>query len=201
MRSRYPFHGSLLLWGIYLGGCTSASHRPDAPDSLYKKEVSAGLEEIYVTRTTRTQFIQGATPACSTTPFPSVSEQHYETWSLGVRTSDARIVNTHEKRVGEFTACFAAVTPNGTIAMYSRGTTGSLAYSSIGECEFMQSKPPAPKLIVLNCSGDISGLPADYIGGYLTASSLSPTGGKDAVNVPGYLSTSVITMRLWKKPR
>jgi hypothetical protein len=63
----------------------------------------------------------------------------------------------------------------------------------------MKSKPPAPKLLVLSCNGDLSELPSPYIGGYLTTSSLAPSGGKEATHVRGYLSTSVITMRLWKR--
>jgi hypothetical protein len=194
MKFQYPLIGGLLL-GAFLWGCIPAARQADP---IYKEEVSAGLEEIYLTRTTRMQYQAGATPACSAAPFASVSEQHYDTWSLGLRGSDGRVVNTHEQRAGQFMACFAAISPNGTFAMYSQGTMRSLTYGSIGECRFMQSKPPAPKLIVLNCSGDLSGLPKGYVGGYLTASSLAPTGGKDAVHVRGYLSTSVITMRLWR---
>jgi len=201
MRSAHALASTVLAFSVSLAGCTTAGHASDASSSLYDQEVSAGLEEITVTRTTRTQYTQGATPACAGAPFQPVSEQHYDTWSIGLRSSDARIVSTHENRVGEFMACFSGLNPNGTLSMYAKGTAGAVSYTSVGECKFMQSKPPAPKLLVLNCNGDLSQLPADYIGGYLTASSLAPAGGKDAANVPGYLSTSVITMRLWRKPR
>jgi hypothetical protein len=180
---------ALLLAGVLVGasvaGCASGVHATD-------------VEEIYITRTTRTQYIPGATPACAAAPFATASEQHYDTWTLGLRAADGRIVKTHERLVGEFTACFGSVAPNGTFALYSRGTNGSMPYTATGECKFMKSKPPAPRLLVLNCSADLGVLPSPYVGGYLTTSSLAPSGGKDARDVPGYLSTSVITMRLWK---
>jgi hypothetical protein len=201
MRAGYTLAGSALTLSALLASCATTGHSPVGHEALFEQEITAGLEEISVTRTIRTQFIQGATPVCSAAPFPAVSEQHYDTWSLSLRTSDARVVKTHEKQVGRFMACFGSVNPTGAFAMYSTGTAGSLSYTVIGECRFMKSKAPAPKLLVLTCNGDLSGLPAEYVGGYLTTSSLAPSGGKDAVDVPGYLSTSVITMRLWKKPR
>jgi hypothetical protein len=194
---RARLHGALLALCTSLTACTHWSHSSLPSDSTYREEVSAGLEEIYVTRTTRTQYIQGATPACSVAPFSTTSEQHYDTWSLQVRASDARIVRTHDRRVGEFMACFGPVSPGGTFPAYAHGAAGSLIYSAVGDCRFMRSKPPAPGLLVLACTLDLSELPSEYIGGYMTTSSLAPSGG---VHVRGYLSTSVITMRLWKKP-
>jgi hypothetical protein len=182
---------------LSLAGCVSV-HEADPADAAYTEEITAGLEQIYITRTTRTEYIQGATPACAAAPFPAASEQHYDTWTLALSAADGRIAKTHERRIGEFMACFGPVAPNGTFALYSRGTHGAMPYTATGECKFMKSKPPAPKLLVLNCSADLSELPSPYVGGYLTTSSLAPSGGKDARDVRGYLSTSVITMRLWK---
>ena len=192
-------HSALLL-AASPSGCAFSPHQVGPTEATYVTEVSAGLEEIYVTRTTRTQYIPGATAACAAAPFSSASEQHYDAWSVSLRASDARMVNTHVARMGEFAACFGAVTPERSFPLYAWGTQGAVTYRAAGECRFMQSKPPAAKLLVLSCRGDLSGLPDGYIGGYLTTSSLAPTGGKSALDVPGYLSTSVITMRLWKKP-
>jgi hypothetical protein len=194
-----PRHFGWIVLFTTLAGCATVAQKSGGADATYESEVSGGLEEIFVTRTTRTQFVPGATPACAAAPFTSASEQHYDLWSLAVQSSNAKVVKTHDKRVGEFVACFGAIS-NGSLPMYSRGVMGSIAYASVGDCRFMQAKPPAPKLIVLNCSGDLSELPDGYVGGFLTASTLAPTGGKDAVNVRGYLSTSVITMRFWRKP-
>jgi len=182
-----------------LAACASTARKGDTPDAVYKDEIAAGLEEIYITRTIQTQYIQEATAACAAAPFAAASEQHYDTWTLSLRAADGRVAKTHERLSGEFVACFAPVAPNGTFALYSRGSNGSMPYTATGECKFMKSKPPAPKLLVLSCSADLGDLPTPYVGGYLTTSSLAPSGGKNATHVRGYLSTSVITMRLWKR--
>jgi hypothetical protein len=190
-----------LILVVTLGGCASHLVGDSRAQSPYAMEVTSGLEEIYITRTTRTEYIQGTTPACSAAPFSTSSEQHYEAWSLAVRESDAKVVGTHERSVGEFTACFGPINSDGTFGLYARGINDSVPYTALGACQFMKSKPPAPKLLVLHCSADLSDLPSSYIGGYLTTSSLAPTGGRNAADVHGYLSTSIITMRLWTVPR
>jgi hypothetical protein len=197
---RYDLRRAALpLCSLLLSACATPGPETNAADSQFKEEVRAGVEEIYVARTVRTQYTSGATPACSAAPFASASEQHYDVWSMSLNVSDGRIANSHEKRLGEFTGCFGRPGSDGTFPMYFMGTHGTIPYTLLGSCRFMQAKPPAPTLLVLNCAGDLSGLPEPYTGGYLTSSSLAPTGGANAVHVPGYLSTSVVTMRFWKR--
>jgi hypothetical protein len=198
--SRRSLVPSALLLAAWMSGCAFSPHQAGSTEAAYVTEVSDGLEEIYVTRTTRTQYIPGATPACAAAPFNSASEQHYDAWSVSLRSTDARMVNTHVRRMGEFAVCFGALTSERSFPLYAWGNQGAVTYRAAGECRFMQSKPPAAKLLVLSCRADLNGLPDSYVGGYLTTSSLAPSGGKNALDVPGYLSTSVITMRLWKKP-
>lgn len=50
---------------------------------------------------------------------------------------------------------------------------------------------------------DLSGLPDSYVGGSLVSSTLAPLLGANQpadAHVPGYLSTSVVSVRLWRKP-
>ena len=197
-RQGLPYRALLML--LLLSGCTGPAHRPSEADATYRTEVTAGLEEIFVTRTTRTLYVRGGTLACAAAPFVAASEQHYDDWSLDIRGDDARVVRTHVARVGGFTACFGPVQTGGRFPLYARGRIGSLGYTAMGECRFMKSKSPAAGLLVLTCSADLSGLPEGYAGGYLTTSSLATAGGTKALPVRGYLSTSVITMRLWKAP-
>ena len=68
-----------------LSGCAFSPQQTRPTEAAYVTEVSAGLEEIYVTRTTRTQYMSGATPACAAAPFSSASEPHYDTWSVSLR--------------------------------------------------------------------------------------------------------------------
>jgi hypothetical protein len=178
---------------VLLSSC--ASDRGTSEPSAYREEISAGLEEIYVTRSIRTQYIKGATPACAAASFDSASEQHYDMWSLREQSSDARIVATHERPVGSFVACFGPLGQDGTLKASMQGTLGRLTYAGRGDCRVMGSKPPAPGLAPLACTVDLSALPDGYVGGYLTTSSLAPTQG---AHVHGFLSTSVIIYRLWK---
>jgi hypothetical protein len=184
-----------------LAACMPASRKPDGPGDIYKEEIAAGVEEIYIFRTTRTDYVAGATPACSAAPFTSASQQGYALWSLEVRTADGRVVKTHEKPVGDFMACFSAIADRRTLRMFARGTTANVPWIGQGACEIVESQPPVRGLLALSCQGSLTGLPQEYSGGYISTSSLAATGGKDAAHVPGYLSTSVVTMRLWRKPK
>jgi len=157
---------------VAAAGCISTPGASGGSEATYSEEVTSG----------------------------SVSEQHYEEWSIAVSTENARVMKTHERAVGLFMACFSAPTAAGTFALYMRGRIGSVSYTAAGECKFMRAKPPAGKLLVLSCYADVCDLSAGYVGGYLTTSYLAPAGGRSAEHVRGYLSTSVITIRFWRRP-
>jgi hypothetical protein len=171
--------------------------------STYKQEVRAGAEEIYVFRTTRMQHKPSATPACAAAPFPSVTEDYYDLWSIELRTSDSRIVNTHKSGVGGFTACFGQPAQDHSLQMYAMGTVAHIPWVGLGECVALKSQPPVRTVVAFSCHLNLSGLPEAYSGGFVASSTLAPFLGKDqgpAAHVPGYLSTSIVTLRLWKKP-
>jgi len=181
--------------------CASAIQAAPS-ESSFKQEVKAGAEEIFVFRTTRTQRKPGATPACAAAPFPSVAEDYYSLWSIELRPSDSRVVKTHQREVGGFAACFSQFTRDSPLQMYAMGTVAKVPWVGFGECILLKSQPPVRTAIALSCSLNLSGLPEAYAGGFLASSTLAPALGKDAdptAHVPGYLSTSVVTVRLWKK--
>jgi hypothetical protein len=192
-----PAWVALLLVFAVCALCACVSGAGAGAERTYHEEVSAGLEEIYITRSTRTQYIRGATPACAAAAFSAASEQHYDMWSIRPQARDARLLGTHERPVGEFLACFGAMGPDGTFSAYTRGSLGPVSYSGTGNCRLMRSKPPAPDLLPLACTLDLADLPDGYLGGYMTTSSLAPI--RDT-HVRGFLSTSVITYRLWRTP-
>lgn len=200
LRTKLPY---LLLAGVL---CASASQAaPDqtgAAQSSYKDEVKAGKEEIYVARTTRTQHTSGATPACASAPFPSANEDYYALWSIGVRARDSRIMGTHKKSVGGFTACFGQLVQGKPVPMYAAGTVAHIPWTGVGECVVVKSQPPVKTAVAFHCLLDLSGLPEAYSGGFGVSSTVQPflKDQPPTAHVPGYLSTSVITMRLWKKP-
>jgi len=175
----------------------------DKLQSLYKDEVAAGIEEIFVFRTSRTQHTSGQTSECAAAPFSSANEDFYELWSIQVQAADGRVVNTHLRKVGGFTACLGQLTRGQPLQMYATGTVAQIPWVGVGECLVLMSQPPIRTGIAFTCHLNLSGLPDRYSGGILTSSTLAPFLGKDqppTAHIPGYLSTSVVTVRLWKKP-
>ncbi len=186
-------------------GCLISSLSAQAADSAdaFKQEVSAGVEEIFVFRTTRSEQQQGATPDCAAAPFASTREDTYDLWSIELRASDGRVVSTHRKPVGGFRACFTQLAQGKPLGMYAMGKVGNVPWVGAGECLITQGQPPVRTVLALNCELNLTGLPEGYTGGFATSSTVAPLLGRDAgpaAHVPGYLSTSVVTIRFWKKP-
>jgi hypothetical protein len=192
---------AILATLVALGSTQVNSATPSK--ASYQEEVTAGLEEIFVFRTTRSAQERGATPACAPAPFATVSEDRYNLWSIQLRASDSRVVKTHEKPVGDFRACFSQLAEGKPLNMYAMGTVASVPWVGVGECLITKAQPPVRTVLALNCQLALSGLPEGYTGGLVTSSSLAPLLGREqgpTAHVPGYLSTSVVTIRLWKKP-
>jgi hypothetical protein len=190
----------MLLVQVFLS--VPASHAAPT-QSAYKDEVRAGAEEIYVFRTIRTQRKPRATPACAAAPFPSINEDYYDLWSVELRAADSRIVNTHKSDVGGFTGCFGQSAPDHLVQMYATGTVARIPWVGVGECVALKSQPPVRTAVAHTCHLNLSGLPDSYAGGFVVSSTLSPFLGKNqdpTAHVLGYLSTSVVIVRLWKKP-
>lgn len=173
----------------------------------YKQEVTAGAEEIFVFRTSRTEGIRGTTPFCIPATFESAREDFYTLASLELDTMTGRIVNTHVRSVGGFRACFTGFSPAAdgqgqTLQMFAKGETAGMPWTGKGGCAAVSAQPPVRTLLALNCQLALSDLPDRYTGGLLISSTVAPVLGANAppdAHVPGYLSTSVVTMRLWTK--
>ncbi len=174
----------------------------NSKEAAFRDELKGGLEEVYVFRTTRTQRTRGATPQCAAAGFESTAEDFYELWSMELVGKSSRVTAAHLQRVGEFRACFGKAEAGKPFSMYATGTIASIAWNGMGECAPMIAQPPERTVRAFNCNLSIGGLPDFYAGGWLTSSTLAPVLGAGAppdAHVPGYLSTSVVTMRLWKR--
>lgn len=190
---------ALLVVGV-LGAVTT---RADSPRLAFENEVRGGLEEIYVFRTTRTARQAGASPACSSAPFQVANSDHYDLWSIGLRAADSRVVETHKRAVGSFNGCFTPLVPGRPLQMYANGAVGRIRWTGLGECRVADAQPPARTVVAFSCQLKLSDLPQSYAGGLAVSSTLATHLGKDTpamAHVPGYLSTSVVIIRFWKKP-
>lgn len=114
------------------------------------------------------------------------------------------MADSRREPVGGFRACLGHFTrENPVVQMYAEGTTAGIPWTFRGECRPVQTTPPVRGLLPFNCGGGLSGLAEQYAGGFISSSTLSAALGPDQppyAYVPGYLSTSVVTLRLWKKP-
>ncbi|MEP7245657.1 MAG: hypothetical protein ABI885_18560 [Gammaproteobacteria bacterium] len=120
-------------------GVSAGEAAPTA--ASFKEEVGSGVEEGFVFRTTRTRRTTGATPACASAPFPSFAEDFYDLWSVQPRASDARIVDTHKRSVGGFTACFGQPVQGQPLPMHAMGTVAHIPWVGTGECTPLKSHP------------------------------------------------------------
>jgi hypothetical protein len=171
-------------------------------ESASGSEVRGDAEEIYVFRTMRTRHVRGPTQECAPAPFASANEDYYELWSIKLRSRDSRLVNARQSAVGGFTACLGLLVVGQPLPMYAVGTLTQIPWTGVGECLPLKSQPPIRAAITFTCRLDLSGLPSGYAGGFLVSSTLAPLLGGDqpaSAHVPGYLSTSVVSVRLWKK--
>jgi len=165
-------------------------------------EFTAGLEQVFVFRTTRTARTRGATPNCQSAGFESNSEDVYQLWSVRSDAETARVTDAHVKPIGEFHACFGAATGQ-SFPMYATGKMGAIGWTGRGECALVTPQPPEAALRALNCNLKVDELPSGYAGGWLSSSSLAPVLGAAAppdAHLRGYMSTSVVTLRLWRAP-
>lgn len=201
MRSRASSPWTAFLPVLLAQAVVHAADAPGVADQ-HAHEVTGGKEEVHVFRTSRTQRVRGSTELCRAAPFESVAEDHYALASFTTDSATSRIDDSHVLPVGEFRACFGAAVTGQPIAMYARGRVGALEWSGRGECSGMPSQPPDRRVVAFNCNLTLDGLPPEYVGGWATSSTLQPVLGADAAadaKVEGYLSTSVVVMRVWRR--
>lgn len=193
---------NLLYLAVLTASLLSSCASRGMPRGAVDDEVAGNAEEIYVFRTIRTRHERGATPACAAAQFPSANEDYYELWSIALRSQDSRVVNAREKLVGGFTACLGRLAVGHSVPMYATGNLAHTHWTGTGECIPLKSQPPIRTAVAFTCRLDLGGLPTGYVGGSLVSSTLAPLlGGSQPANahVPGYLSTSVVTVRLWRE--
>jgi len=197
-----PRNLSVYLAALITALLSACATQDRSGEAVSGGEVGGGAEEIYVFRTTRTRHVRGPTEVCAPAPFASANEDYYELWSIKLRSRDSRLVNARQSVVGGFTACLGQLAVGQPLPMYAMGTVADIPWTGVGECLPLKSQPPVRTAIAFTCRLDLAGLPSGYAGGFLVSSTLAPALGGNppaAAHVPGYLSTSVVSMRLWTK--
>jgi hypothetical protein len=164
----------------------------------------ADLEEIYLLRSIRERQTPTATGcAASVTgfePFPSDAERFFSFWSVRSRPQDGRVVDAKRERVAELRGCFGATAERGRQNFYAEVRLGETSFRGSGECLALMTAFPEEGLFPVRCQLILSGLPAPFVGGLLTTSTITSGalfGGE--TDPSGYTQASIATIRLWKR--
>jgi hypothetical protein len=174
-----------------------------APVAIAGDPPPAGLEDIYILRSIR----EPHTPApnwCATTrtgfePFAKDPERLFSFWSVGVRGTDGKVVQTKDTRVAELRACFGATGEPARQNFFAEIKLGSMTFHGNGECLALKVDFPEAGLFPVRCQLVLSGLPAPYVGGLLTTSTMTSRAAFGGDSDPaGYTQASIATIRLWK---
>lgn len=157
---------------------------------------TAASEDVYVVRTVRASTVAGAAPECAAAPFPTRGYDVYDLRSVDVAADTALIAAPSGPTVGGFNACLGEFRQDGTFDMFSFGELNGSAWSALAHCTIVAAREPVEEAALLHCTARIEDPPAGYVDGLLISNTMTPRG--SALDVPGYVTTSVIVMRLWR---
>lgn len=199
-RNENLFRRSVWVLGVLLGSHFLA-HAQGARE-IDRSKHSAYEEEIYVARSVREARV-AATEFCakSKTGFDAdFFEDQYTLRSVASSASDGRVVNANVRRIGTGHACFGRTANRAILNFYLDLQLGKTTLRGIGDCRETNSDFPETGIIVWRCFLELSDPLGKYIGGQLTSntvSSLKALGTE--TDPPGYVQSSIATIRLWKK--
>lgn len=102
--------------------------------------------------------------------------------------------------VGDLHACSSPRSGN-KASFYGEGQLSGVSFKGIVDCLVVKLDFPEQGLNSFRCWLDLSDLPAEYVGGLLTTSTVSSARkmiGTETIP-EGYTQASIATVRLWKK--
>jgi hypothetical protein len=103
-------------------------------------------------------------------------------------------------QVGQLRACFGETANPLRANFYAEGELASLSFMGKGECQSPRADFPESGINVFHCVLDLTNLPRGYIGGLLTTNSVRSRQDIGPIsNPPGYVQSSIATVRLWKE--
>jgi len=173
----------------------SGSTQSAAAVSPERATQRANVEEVYVARARFSSPNLPVTSFCDPAQFPAdypvERERNYAYWSMSARSTDGVVVDENVQRLGGHHGCYS-VNKNGMIYAYMTGTFVGIPFTARGTCVFNPERAPYPGVSPYTCSYAFSDLPSGYVGGQVTWNGAT-------TDEPGYLTTTIGTIRLWKK--
>jgi hypothetical protein len=163
---------------------------PEAPSN------GSRIEDVYVARARFSSPNLPVTSFCDAARFPAdypvERERHYEYWSTSTQQDDGLLVNANIQPLGGHHGCYS-VNKNGMIYSYMTGTVVGISFTARGTCVFNPERAPEPGVSPYTCNYAMSDLPEDYVGGQSTWNGVT-------TDISGYLTTTIGSIRLWKRP-
>jgi hypothetical protein len=159
-------------------------------------------EEIYVIRSVRTSRIP-PTDYCaqSRTGFAeTLFEDRFAFHTVSTNTKDGLVANAFGAKTGSGNTCFGKTVDPDVLNFYAEGEIAGISFKGRGRCTILKKDFPEAGLNVSTCFLDLGGLQDRYAGGLLTSNTLvsrDVTGDKS--DPPGYLQSSIATVRLWRR--
>lgn len=164
---------------------------------------AADLEDIYILRSVREpQAPTASWCARSRTgfePMPMDAERFFSFWSVQSRPEDGLVVDARAKRVADLRGCFGPTDDRTRQNFYAEIRLGLRTFRGSGECLALMIDFPETGLFPVRCQLVLNDLPAPFVGGLLTTSTMTtkaPFGGES--EPPGYTQASLATIRLWR---
>jgi hypothetical protein len=160
------------------------------------------LEDIFVVRSVPEA---SATPtafcADTRTGFATTAENRYTFRSVATRASDGFVTDADAAVVGTVHACFGPLPDDAaSLHFYAEGTLGDVAFTGRGNCLSTRVDYPEQGLRGFRCYLALENLPDPYLGGQMTTNTIgsqNPLG--PVTDPPGYVQSSIATIRLWKR--
>jgi hypothetical protein len=154
------------------------------------------IEDVYVVLARFSSPNLPVTSFCDAARFPAdypvERERHYEYWSTTTQQDDGLLVNANVQHLGGHHGCYS-VNKNGMIYSYMTGTVVGVPFTARGTCVFNPERAPEPGVSPYTCNYAMSDLPEAYIGGQSTWNGVT-------TDISGYLTTTIGSIRLWKRP-
>jgi hypothetical protein len=189
---------AILAFTVLIGACTPVS----SLSAAIGEESGKGVEDIYVVRSVRESRVQ-STSFCDAAKIGFAnadSEDQYIFRSISTRTTDGHVTDASVQTVGTAHACFGPTSDPNALNFYAEGQLGGVSFRGVGDCQNKRNYPEGG-LVVSRCFLDLSGLPDSYFGGRLTSNSIVSPNSLigERTDPPGYVQSSIATVRLWKR--
>jgi len=188
---------------LFLIGCAARNTASEGKNATSTTSVLPGkpdIEDVYVARSTFTSENLPVTSFCDPANFPAdypvARERYYGYWSTETRRSDGMVVKIDAEPLGQHHGCYSTNKDN-KIYSYMTGTFVGIPFTARGYCVFNPERAPEPPASAAGtlpymCNYGISDLPEGYIGGQSTWNGMT-------TDFHDYLTTTIGTVRLWKK--